>query len=367
MPITVVNVAYPLVPIGHDTVGGTEQVITMLDEALVRRGHRSIVIGAEGSMIAGTLISTPAADKPVGKATWDWAYGIHRDILHRLLSEVSVDVVHLHGVDLSCLPESGPPALMTLHLPAFNYPKNIHRLERPLTFVNCVSGISRAQYPADAPLVTIPYGVRLDRFRPGLSKKEDFILALGRIVPEKGFHLALDAAKQARLPLILAGKVPPFPEHQEYFEREIRPRLDDKRRFVGALPLSDRVELLQKARCLVVPSFMFETGPLVAMEAQACGTPVIARPAGALPENVEDRRTGFIVDDVHSMAQAMHEVGRLIDPEECRRVAVRRFDSERMAARYLDLYEMIAGLSALEGEWPSRREVTLAGPTHPGA
>jgi glycosyltransferase involved in cell wall biosynthesis len=354
MSVTVVNVAYPLVPIGQDTVGGTEQVITMLDEALVRAGHRSIVIGAEGSTIAGTLIATPAADKPADKATWDWAYGIHREILRRVLSEVSVDIVHLHGVDLSCLPESSPPALMTLHLPAFNYPKDIHRLTRPLTFVNCVSSVSRAQYPASAPLVTIPYGVRLDRFRPG-TVKEDFVLALGRIVPEKGFHVALDAAKQAQLPLILAGKVPPFPEHQEYFEREIRPRLDAKRRFVGALPLPHRIELLQRARCLVVPSFMFETGPLVAMEAQACGTPVVALPGGALIENVEDRRTGFIVNDVHSMAQAMHEVHRLIDSAECRSVAVRRFNWERMTSRYIELYEMIAGLRALEDEWSSAR------------
>jgi glycosyltransferase involved in cell wall biosynthesis len=336
-------------------VGGTEQAVALIDEGLVRRGHRSIVIAAEGSKVAGELVKTPAVDcsAPLDQATWDWAYGIHRETLRRVLEDNAVDVIHLHGVDFQTyLTGTTTAVLATLHLPRFNYPADIARPARPLTFLNCVSRSSRSYYEADAYLPIIPYGIALDRFRPGATR-EDYVLTLGRIVPEKGFHQALDAARLARLPLLLAGSVPPFPEARRYFEDEIKPRLDAERRFIGPVPLAQRVQLMAGARCVVIPSLVEETGPLVAMESQACGTPVVANRIGALPENVLDRRTGFIVDDVHAMAQAFHEVGRLIDPEECRRVACQRFDSRRMADDYILLYEMIAGLTVLDGSWSS--------------
>jgi glycosyltransferase involved in cell wall biosynthesis len=364
MPLTVVSIAYPLVPIGTDTVGGTEQVLALIDQALVRHGHRSIVIGAEGSKIAGTLAATPGLppNETADQATWDWAYEIHRATLKHLLATVDVDVVHMHGVDFQTyLPDDGTPVLATLHLPPFNYPENVCRTNRPLTLLNCVSAFSRRQYPRKVPMTVVPNGIPLDMFRPvAASQKEDFVLALGRIVPEKGFHLALDAAKMANVPLILGGKVPPFPEHQKYFEEEIRPRLDEQRRFVGPLNLSQRSQLLARARCAIVPSLVEETCSLVAIEALASGTPVIARPVGALPENIEHRRTGFLVDDVHGMAQAMHEVSRFIDPAECRRVACERFSADRMTQSYIDAYEVLSALGALEAGRPHHEEYRVA-------
>lgn len=360
MALTIVSIAYPVVPIGSDTVGGTEQAVALIDEGLVRRGHRSIVIAAEGSRVAGTLVRTPAVDcsKPLDQATWDWAYGIHRETLRRVLEDNHVDVIHLHGVDFQTyLAGTTTAVLATLHLPRFNYPADIARPTRPLTFLNCVSRSSRSYYDADAHLPVVPYGIALDRFCPGPAR-EDFVFTLGRIVPEKGFHLALDAARMARLPLLLAGSVPPFPEAQKYFEDEIKPRLDAQRRFIGPVPLAQRVQLMASARCVVIPSLVEETGPLVAMESQACGTPVVANRIGALPENVLDRRTGYIVDDVHAMAQAFHEVSRHIDPAECRRVACERFASERMVSDYIVLYEMIASLSVLDGRSDYRHIAT---------
>jgi glycosyltransferase involved in cell wall biosynthesis len=346
MGLTVVSLAYPIVPIGPDTVGGTEQVVASIDEALVRRGHRSIVVGAEGSRVAGTLVSTPTTRKPLDECGWEEAYAEHREALHHVLQNEDVDVVHMHGIDFHAyLPDGGPAALATLHLPPFNYPSNITSAHRPL-FLNCVSGFSRRQYPAQSPMVTIPNGVALDRFRPG-SKKEDFVVGLGRIVEEKGFHLAIDAAKKAGLPLVLGGSVPPFPEHQRYFEQEIRPRLDAERRFLGPIPLRDRIDLLARARCAIVPSLFDEPFSLVTAEALASGTPVVACPIGALTENVEHGRTGLFARDAVEMAEAMREITR-IDPRECRRVACERFSSERMASSYLELYEMLAAMGRFE-------------------
>jgi glycosyltransferase involved in cell wall biosynthesis len=353
MSLTIVSIAYPLVPISCETVGGTEQVVAMLDEALVKAGHRSIVVAPEGSRIAGELVVTPSLDmsRPIDNATWDWAYGIHRDILRDVLKRVDADVVHMHGVDFHTFDlDPAQPILTTLHLPRFNYPEQIWRPNRDRTYVSCVSDYQLRQYPRDTPMIVIPNGVPLERFRPG-PRKEDFALTLGRIVPEKGFHLALDAAKMAGLPLILAGTVPPFAEAQGYFEQQIRPRLDAQRRFVGPLKYEDRLQLLAAARCVIVPSLVDESNPLVVMEALASGTPVVARPVGAIPENVEHRRTGFLVEDNYAMAQALHEAVRILDPADCRKAACERFSADRMSASYMNLYGMIAGMGALEGAW----------------
>ena len=347
MPLTVVSLAYPFVPIGPDTVGGTEQIIAILDEALTRAGHRSLVVGCEGSRIAGTLIETPAVagNAPPDQAMWDWAYEVHEATLARVLREHDVDVVHLHGIDFHryLRDDTSTSTLATLHLPPHNYPPAVWKAYRSLSLVNCVSPYSRRQYPATAPMATITCGVRLDRFQPG-PRKEDFVLALGRISPEKGFHLALDAARQARLPLLLAGKVPPFPEAERYFEDEIKPRLDADRRFLGSVPLAERADLLARARCLVVPSLVHETGPLVAMEALASGTPVVAFPVGAIPDNIEHGRTGLIVNSVEEMARGMLRASWL-DPRECRRAAGQRFAADRMARNYMDLYGALAAMN----------------------
>jgi len=349
VPLTVVSLAYPFVPIGRDTVGGTEQVVALIDEALVRNGHRSIVVACEGSKVEGTLIPTPPLPRSGGvdQATWDWAYQVHQRALDNVLASFDVDVLHLHGVDFErYLRNSGPPTLATLHLPPHNYPPDVWRSHRMLHLVNCVSKYSRRQYPAHVPMATVTCGVRLDRFQPG-PKKDEFVLALGRISPEKGFHLALDAARQAGFPLLLAGKTPPFPEAERYFEEEIRPRLDSDRRFIGQVDLAERADLLARARCVVVPSLVAETGPLVAMEALASGTPVVGFPVGALPDNIEHGRTGFIVNSVDDMARRMKHASWL-DPRECRRAACARFGSDRMAHNYFDLYQALAAIGRCE-------------------
>jgi glycosyltransferase involved in cell wall biosynthesis len=345
MPLTVVSLAYPFVPVGFDTVGGTEQVVAHLDEMLVRGGHRSIVVACEGSRIAGTLAATPPlpTSGPVDQSTWDWAYEVHRQTLREVLATNDVDVLHLHGVDFhKYLQDSGPATLATLHLPPHNYPDQVWRASRSLQMVSCVSRYSRRQYPPQAPMALVTCGVSLDQFHPGPAK-EDFIVALGRISPEKGFHLALDAARQAGLPLLLAGRVPPFPEAERYFEEEIRPRLDADRRFLGSVALADRADLLARARCLAVPSLVHETGPLVAMEALASGTPVVAFPVGAVPDNIEHGRTGLLVNGVEEMARAFERAAWL-DPRECRRAACKRFAAERMGRDYLELYHALAAI-----------------------
>jgi glycosyltransferase involved in cell wall biosynthesis len=265
-----------------------------------------------------------------------------RDAIARALHRWPVDVVHMHGIDFHAyLPAAGVPTLATLHLPPGWYPPAVFSPERPDTWLNPVSAAQRAACPPSPALLgAIPNGVDVARLGCR-GRKRGWAMALGRICPEKGFHHALDAAKVADTPLLLAGQVHPYPEHQRYHAEQIVPRLDGRRRFVGPVGLARKRRLLAAAKCLLVPSLAPETSSLVAMESIACGTPVVAFAIGALPEVVEHGRTGFIVRDVHEMADAIREAGRL-DPEECRAAARERFPADRMAARYLGIYHRLA-------------------------
>ncbi len=282
MSLTVLSVAFPFAPVGRDPVGGAEQVLRHIDRALVTAGHRSIVVADAGSTMSGTLIPIPARRGVLSEAIREMSYRSVRETLGRVLQVERVDVVHMHGLDFdSYLPIAGPPVLVTLHLPLDWYPVGVLDAVPRGVWLQPVSSsqASRAQRTLKL-LPPINNGVDLECF-PRVRKRS-FALVLGRVCPEKGFHDALDAARQAQVPLLVAGTVFPWPEHQRYFENEIVPRLDPQRRWIGALAGYRKRWLLAAARCVLMPSRVSEASSLVAMEALAAGTPVIAYETGAL-------------------------------------------------------------------------------------
>ena len=344
MRLTVLSIGYPLARVREHTAGGAEQVLSMLDEQLVRNGHRSIVIAPEGSQVSGLLLPTPAPTNQLDDAQQASGARHYSAVIAAALRRFAVDVIHMHGLDfLDYLPEPGPPVLVTMHLPPDWYPRRAFHITRPNTHLICVSQSQARDCPAGADIhAIIPNGIRLPQFRPH-RRKYDYAIALGRVCPEKGFHLAFDAARAAGIPLFLAGKVFGYQVHEKYFDQEIRPRLTHGHRFLGEIGPARRDRLLAGARCLVVPSLVSETSSLVAMEAMACGTPVIAYPKGALPELIQHARTGFLVNNVQEMSHAIL-VARRLDPHDCRRHAELSFSAERMFAQYLFLYHRAASL-----------------------
>jgi glycosyltransferase involved in cell wall biosynthesis len=346
-PLTILQIAYPFSPVSPDAVGGAEQILSALDHALTRAGHRSFVIADERSIVTGTLLAIPAfTGVSIEPADRTRAHAAIRATTRAALNRHPIDLIHLHGIDFPAyLPLPGLPVLITAHLPPSWHAPDALSPTRPGTFLHAVSTAADtalrgiAGHPNILP--PVPNGVPTHAFGRASHARRSFALCFGRICPEKAQHLAIDAAARAGIPLLLAGQVFPYAAHQSYFETEIRPRLRPPHRWLGPASFARKRRLLAAARCVLVPSLAPETSGLVAMEAAASGTPVIAFPAGALADTVRHGITGFLVNDTAEMAATIRRTDD-IDPETCRRVARQRFSLAVMTNAYLARYRELS-------------------------
>jgi CelD/BcsL family acetyltransferase involved in cellulose biosynthesis/glycosyltransferase involved in cell wall biosynthesis len=340
--LSVLNVAYALAPVGPDAVGGSEQVLSAVETATARAGHRSLVLACEGSCTTGKLFTVKRAAGPLTQEARARLHRLYRAEIARIVAQERVDVVHFHGLDFfSYLPPEPTPVLATLHLPPSWYPSEIFSMQRPATMLTCVSRSQRSDCPqSQVPIEEVPNGIDLGLFSPS-GDRQDYGLVLGRVCPEKGIHLALDAAHRAGTPLLIAGEVFEYPDHLRYFAQEIEPRLDENRRFIGPVGWKQRSALLSRASCLIVPSLVAETSSLVTMEALASGTPVVAFGNGNLAHLIQHGRTGFLVHNRDEMVSAIRVI-RNLRADECRPDAERRFGHRGMCSRYLRLYSSLA-------------------------
>lgn len=340
MSLTILNVAYPCAPVGPDSVGGSEQIISALDSSLTRAGHRSIVVAAAGSEVAGTLVPTEIPALLLTPEVRAEVRIAHQRSIDAALARFSPDLIHLHGIDFDAyhFPEN-LPVLVTLHLSASVYSPSIWAMSH--LCLQCVSYTQRNALPAvwrDSPVIT--NGTYREDAKELHLTRRNFALALGRICPEKNFHVAMDAGREAGTPVWLGGRPYGYREHTDYYLQEILPRLRDGHRFLGTLTTARKNRLLAAAKCLLIASLAPETSSLVAMEALSAGTPVIAFPSGALPEIIRDGVTGFLVGNQHDMAVAIRHV-KQISSERCREEAKERFSRSRMISEYLSLYSIL--------------------------
>lgn len=351
MRLTVLSVAFAFASVGPHAVGGAERILTDLDEALTEAGHQSLVVACEGSRTRGQLFSFALPKNGIVDETMRREVPRQcREAIQRALQSARVDVVHLHGMDFDAyeLPEE-IPTMVTLHLPLGWYrPGALERRRGRALFV-CVSESQRRRWPgglaALGDVVVVENGVGIpERWNEG--PREDVALVLGRICPEKNQHEALEAGNMAGIPVWIGGHTFPYREHQDYFVKKIAPQLQSNgtfphHRFLDSPQPDEKYDLLSRARCVLHPTRAPETSSLVAMEALAAGTPVIAYRSGALPEIVEDGVTGFLVEDAGAMAEAIGKVDSL-SRARCRAAAERRFSKQRMVQEYLGLYESLA-------------------------
>jgi len=147
MDLVVLNVAYPFARVAPD-VSGTEKVLAQLDTALLHTGHESIVMACEGSVTEGILLATPKPSGAIDESERRRIHEQYRFTLQSFLKKWPIDLIHMHGADFfEYLPPPGVPVLVTLHSPIEQYPETIFHLDRPQTFLHCVSAHQRAACP----------------------------------------------------------------------------------------------------------------------------------------------------------------------------------------------------------------------------
>jgi glycosyltransferase involved in cell wall biosynthesis len=210
-------------------------------------------------------------------------------------------------------------------------------------YVNSISDSQRSFCPELNYIGTIYNAVEVETY-PFRADKEDYALFLGRFSEDKGAHNAIYIAKQAGIPLRMAGKVDPGVD-AHYVEERIQPHIDGEMIvYEGEVGGERKRELLSGAKFLLFPIQWEEPFGLVMTEALACGTPVVADAMGAAPEIVRDGEVGVLVGEGEwdEMVEAIVR-GRLegIDPHHCRQYVEERFSVEAMINGYEAAFEKI--------------------------
>src|SRR5581483_4357314 len=236
-PLHTLYIAYPLLTVSDESAGGAEQVLWALEHELAQRGVHTTVAASAGSRIAGELFAT--GDPCTQPDDYERRNQEHQEAVIAFVRRQAhagnaFDLVHdMSGSFWSRAAELDAPVLATLHLPrSFYLPQYFQEIPANLSF-NCVSHSQARSFSDLEGLVgVVPNGIVLDRFGPehhandnGNSSRQQGLLWLGRICEEKAPHLALEIAACAGLPITLAGQIYPFSYHQQYFKREVAPRL----------------------------------------------------------------------------------------------------------------------------------------------
>ena len=324
--------------------GGTERVVSWLADELVERGHEVTLFASGDSRTHARLVSAWPRALRLDPAQPD-PFALHTLELAQAFSRADdFDVVHCH-VDYLAFPYGrlvSTPVVHTLH-GRLDLRPLIHVLTE-LREVPLVS-ISNSQREPLTGLdlnwvATVHHGLPM-RDVPAVTTASDgrYLVFLGRMSAEKRPDLAIAVAKRAGLPLIMAAKVD-RPD-REYFEREIRPQLGHPLiEYIGEVSDAEKWRLLGDALALLFPIDWPEPFGLAMIEALACGTPVVARPCGAVPEIVRDGEVGFLADTVDELVAAVKRVD-VIDRARCRRWAEAQFSVGVMADHYESVYRRL--------------------------
>lgn len=343
-PLRIAMLAPPWISVPPPGYGGVESVVDVLTEALVRRGHAVTLFCAPGSRSSARVASLLEDCHPdeIERSLYECDHVARAfEEIDRAGYEDRFDVVHDHCgfTALAMADRLDTPLVHTLHgqftaSTAAFYTRHGHKA--------ALVGISDAQLasaPAGlAPVGAIPNPIDVQAW-PLREHKDDYLLWIGRMTPEKGPHRAIAAAAAAGVPLVLAGVIQPG--QQAFFDREIAPHVDGERvHFIGEVGGSVKRSLFAGARALLVPIRWEEPFGMVMVEALACGTPVIAFPEGAARELVIDGQTGFLVEDERAMVAAVTRLPS-IAARDCRAWVAENCDVEVVAAAYERAYRSV--------------------------
>jgi len=268
---------------------------------------------------------------------------------YEMANQGDFDVVHVYtneeDIALHFARFCRMPVVFTHHDP-YNFLikyKAVFPHYKHLNYIS-MSQAQRQDMPPDTNWVAnIYHGADPDEFKPSYKKGEYFAY-MGRIIEPKGVDRAISAVKlynrnhpDASVKLKIAGKHYAGYGKDDYWREKIEPNLNEHIKYVGFINGSEKAEFLRQACALLMPSRFAEPFGMAAIEALACGTPVIGSSAGAIPEIVRASKNGYIADTPEEISKAMEEIDR-IDRRVCRRDFEERFTLERMAREHAELY-----------------------------
>lgn len=329
--------ADPELPVPPRHYGGIERIIDMLARELVRRGHDV------------TLFSNPASECPVSRVAWPGLNSAGKldtarnaAILARHVVAGGYDVVHSFSRIAYLMP------ILPLRVPKImTYQRAITR--RSVRVGHALSGGTLAFTAISTWMLrevadvgcwrVVPNGVPLDTYTFQAAVEERApLMFLGRIEEIKGPHLAIEVARRAGRPLVIAGNIPA--EHRQWADTYVLSHVDGQNiRYVGPVDDEQKCALLCNAAALLMPILWDEPFGIVMTEAMACGTPVLGLRRGAVSEVVDDGVTGYICDDIAGLASAVGQLKR-IDRAACRARVERFYSADAVAEAYIDTYRV---------------------------
>jgi glycosyltransferase involved in cell wall biosynthesis len=350
------------------TYGGTELIVSLVTDELVRRGHDVTLFASGDSRTLARLRSVTPEPVRYGRATHDGL--AHAEYLQLANAQAcflaaatgQFDLIHSHaGIEGLVLgATSATPVVSTMHNPFV--PRTQPIWDAYPWFHHAVSASSAATFPALGALAPILHGIEVASVVPDvqphdLNDPDGYVVFLGRFSPAKGADRAIQAALMAGRRLVLAGKIDAA--DTPHVRAAVEPWLDgDRIRTIGEVGGESKRALLANADALLFPIEWQEPFGLVMIEALATGTPVIGFRRASVPEVIDDGVTGFVVDNVEEMAEAIGRLGE-IDRATCRRQAEDRFSVQRMVddveAMYRDVLDRAGAAEPARTGEPGRR------------
>jgi glycosyltransferase involved in cell wall biosynthesis len=327
-------------PVPPRLYGGTERVVSWLAEALVARGHDVTLFASGDSRTSARL--EPVVERGL---RLDDSAPHDATVLHLWAAEQvrrrarDFDIIHSHidCLGLCALRGAAAPVVSTLHgrldlgrLPELHAAYRAHLVS--------ISMAQRGPVQEADWVANVYHGLPLAEYRFS-GEPGDFAVFVGRFSPEKRPDVAIRVARRAGVPLVIAAKLDP--SDRAYFDDVVRPLLRGPGvEFIGEVDQATKIDLLGRAAVLLFPILWPEPFGLAMIEAMACGTPVVARRCGSIPEVIEPDVTGIICDDDDQLVEAVVRA-RLLDRAACRREVERRFSAVRMAQSYEMVYRRL--------------------------
>jgi glycosyltransferase involved in cell wall biosynthesis len=322
--------------------GPWEQFASLLTEGLVAKGVDVTLFATADSITSARLQAVAptgySEDPSLDAKVWE---ALHIALVFEQATEF--DLIHnsFDFLPLAFTRLVTTPVVTTIH--GFGSDSTLPVYLEYADRVSYVAISEADRHPALSYAATIHHGIDMGAFELGTGGGP--LVFLGRIHRDKGTALAIEAAKQAGVPLVIAGIV----QDVEYFEREVVPHLDDENvSYVGPVDPPGRQRLLGDARALLHLIEFDEPFGFAVVEAMACGTPVIAHARGSMREIVLPGVNGYLVADLGETLEAVADVDEL-DRDLTRRSVVERFDVGRMVDDYLTLYEQVLANGAGSG------------------